>query len=440
MKKVKSLALKEKQGIFYNKVLYGKERVLILCTGRQVGKTHTMLAIMGKLLYNSKVNLKIGFLTFTHSHNRDNIRNFKNMFSIVNNMTEYNLSNGIVKFRNSTIKFLSAQQNEKIRGNSFDYLFIDEACFINSNLYFESIQPTISASLSQPLTDLFSDGIDKVAKIGGKLIIASTPKSRNWFFDKVNQASYNDNYYLMRFRSIDSEGLWSQELLDEYKRTTPERIYKCEYDAEFLEAGNGLFQFNNAKINNEEYNKGNTNKEYFIGIDYGAVNDYTVITIMNRDKYIQELIRFKEKTTLEILDIIREVITKYNNKGRIIAIYSEQNGVGLLISNDLYKEYPSLVTKFNTTNERKNELINQLSVDFEQNNIKFNPNDENLNILQSELDGYVMIEKNNKITYTGTNGHDDCVMSLGICNYAIKQKNVKVDMIGVIAPNYKRRF
>ena len=439
MKKVKSLALKEKQGIFYNKVLYGKERVLILCTGRQVGKTHTMLAIIGKLLYNSKMNLKIGFISLTHSHNKTSIRNFKNMFSMVDNITDYNLSDGIVRFRNSTIKFISAEQGIKIRGNSFDYLFIDEAAFIHNDIYNEALQPTISTSLSQPLTDLFNDGIDKNTKIGGKLIIASTPKTRNWFFDKVNEASYNDDYYLMRFRSIDSEGLWSQELLDEYKRTTPEKIYKCEYDAEFLEAGNGLFQFNNAKITIDEYNKGNTNKEYFIGIDYGAVNDYTVITIMNKDKYIQELIRFKDKTTLEILDIIREVITKYNNKGRIIAIYSEQNGVGLLISNDLYKEYPSLVTKFNTTNERKNELINQLSVDFEQNNIKFNPNDENLNILQNELDGYVMIEKNNKITYTGTNGHDDCVMSLGICNYAIKQKNIKVDMIGVIAPNYKRR-
>lgn len=440
MTKQKSLGLKEKQGIFYDKVLYGTERTLILCTGRQVGKTHTMLAIMGKLLYNSGKPLDIGFISLSHDHNKTNIRTFKKMFEAFNIITKYNLSDTIINARKSTIKFLSAEQGERIRGKFFDYLFIDEACFINNKVFFESIQSTISTSLSQPLTDLFSDGVEKVGKIGGKLIIASTPKTRNWFFDKVNEAAYDDDYYLMRFRSIDSEGLWSQELLDGYKRRMPERIYKCEYDAEFLEAGNGLFQFNNAKINNEEYNKGNTNKEYFIGIDYGAVNDYTVITIMNRDKYIQELIRFKEKTTLEILDIIREVITKYNNKGRIIAIYSEQNGVGLLISNDLYKEYPSLVTKFNTTNEKKNELINQLSVDFEQNNIKFNPNDENLNILQNELDGYVMIEKNNKITYTGTNGHDDCVMSLGICNYAIKQKNVKVDMIGVIAPNYKRRF
>ena len=440
MKKIKSLGLKEKQSLFFKKVLYGKERVLILCTGRQVGKSHTLLAIMGKLLYNSKMDLKIGFISLTHSHNKTSIRNFKNMFSVVDNITDYNLSDGVVRFKNKTIKFISAEQGVKIRGNSFDYLFIDEAGFINNDIYTEALQPTISTSLSQPLTDLFSDRIDKTAKIGGKLVIASTPKTRNWFFDKVNEAEYNEDYFLMRFRSIDSEGLWSQELLDEYKQKTPERIYKCEYDAEFLESGNGLFQFKNAIITAEDYNKGNTNKDYFIGIDYGAVNDYTVITVMNRDRYIQELIRFKDKTTQEILIIIREIITKYNKKGRIKTIYSEQNGVGLLITNDLYSEYPSLVTKFNTTNERKTELINQLSVDFEQNNIKFNPNDVNLNILQTELDGYVMIEKNNKVTYTGTNGHDDCVMSLGFCNFAIKEKNVKVELIGVIKPNYKRQF
>ena len=435
MRKKVKLQLKNKQRQFAEKVLYGEERTLIMCTGRQVGKTHTMIAIMGLLLYNSKVNLRIGFISLTTNHNKDIIRRFSEMFRLKEKMTDVNKQDGIITYSNSMIKFLSAEQRERIRGNTFDYLFIDEACFMNSDLYTEAITPLINASLSQPFTNPFEPF---KGKIGGKLILASTPKTRNWFYDLVVESSSNPSMYLMRFRSIDSEGLLSQEVLETLKRRVPERIFNCEYNAEFLDAGNGLFQYKTALIDEDEFYKINTNKDYYIGIDWGTQNDYTVVTIINKDKVIQEIIRVNEKTNSELQEIIEQTVNKYKKIGTIQKIISEQNGIGIFPTKELLTKYPNITQSFSTNNKNKSEIIESLSTAFEQGQIKFNPNDKSIEILKLELDGYVQsIDDKNVVRYTASSGHDDMVMSLAFAHYGVKNRQTSTTMI-INSPDKKR--
>ena len=74
--------------------------------------------------------------------------------------------------------------------------------------------------------------------IKGKCLLISTPKTRNFFYDYCVQDIKNRKLITA---TTEQGGLISRDFLNNIKNTTPEQIYRNEYLAEFMEAGNGLF-------------------------------------------------------------------------------------------------------------------------------------------------------------------------------------------------------
>ena len=87
-----------------------------------------------------------------------------------------------------------------------------------------------------------------------------------------------------------------------------------------------------------------------------------------------------------------------------------------------FDSYDITITTFVTTNNSKNKIINELVLDFEQNNIII-PNNKKL---INELSFYESsITKNNSVTFNAKIGqHDDLVISLAIGNNFIKKLNI----------------
>ena len=69
----------------------------------------------------------------------------------------------IVFSNNSIIKFRSSAQEDSLRGETIEYLIIDEAAFVKESVFQEILLPMLNVR-------------------GKKCLIISTPKGKNWFF------------------------------------------------------------------------------------------------------------------------------------------------------------------------------------------------------------------------------------------------------------------
>lgn len=125
--------------------------------GRQVGKTQTATQIAIKTLveplYGQRV-VKIGFFLPTYKQARMVFKRVRDLISgakgFTFNKTELRVSytgerdgkkvSGFIEFWTS--------ENDNCRGNTYDYVFVDEACFVKGEIWFEAILATASVALS----------------------------------------------------------------------------------------------------------------------------------------------------------------------------------------------------------------------------------------------------------------------------------------------------
>jgi 50S ribosomal subunit-associated GTPase HflX len=116
-------------------------------------------------LFNEKHSKPIGFILPTIKQCKkvlsDIQSRLKGVMIVTFNKTDlivYNTEN------DNKIMFLSAESGDSLRGNTFNNLIVDEACFISSVNYHANIGPTTAVSLSRKV---------------GKLVLLSTPKTKN---------------------------------------------------------------------------------------------------------------------------------------------------------------------------------------------------------------------------------------------------------------------
>ena len=174
--------------------------------------------------------------------------------------------------------------------------------------------------------------------------------------------------------------------------------------------------FTNIQANIIDYKP---NADYvYIGIDFGTGNnqDYTVVTVLNKNSEMVDLYKTNNKPPMEQVDWIVNIINKYPN---VVKILAEVNSIGNVYIDAINKKLKKTkVTKWVTSNSSKKEIIQNLQIAFDQETIKIQ-NDEQL---INELNAFEMNinPKTGTITYAGKKGfHDDTVMSLAIAYNAI---------------------
>ena len=397
---IKPIRLSDKQREIAKSVLNPNVKLIAACTGRQVGKTELAIHLILHWLFNEKNRLPTGFILPTYKQCRkvlsDIQSRLKGIIHVQFNKTEliiYNVLN------DNKVIFLSGESGDSIRGYTFKNLIIDEACFIQSNTYQQVIAPTIGRSLTNNT---------------GKLVLLSTPKAKNWFYDMiVNPPFKNEECYITRFTSEEG-GLISKEILNSYRKNTPEQVFMNEYMGEFVEEGTGLFKYKSSLLDdsvlNMQRNKVISAKEgVFAGVDWGVEDDYTVLTILDKDGHLIEVHKWKQIEWNTIIQNIVNVVSKYR-----CTVYAETNGIGNMPFKELKNRYSNTLA-FTTTNKSKNDIIQKLIMDFEKGEIKI----PNRNDLLVELDSFELnVTNHGNITYGARQGfHDDMLMSLAIANH-----------------------
>jgi len=288
----------------------------------------------------------------------------------------------------SAVEFKSADNYNALRGAGIDMLVIDEAALINREAWEAALRPTLSDTK-------------------GKAIFISTPKGRNFFFELFARGldpAYPE-WESFTFPTEANPYIDKAEI-EEARRTLPDTVFRQEYLAEFLEDSAGVFRNIKACIQGD-FEEPKVGHNYVIGFDVAKHEDFSVITVLDTTtNHVVAFDRFNQIDYTLQIERLKSLAKKYN-----ATVLMDSTGVGDPILEQAIKAGIK-AEGFQFTGVSKQQLIEHLAVQLEQQNITF-PNIPEL-IYELELYQYEITRAGN-VRYTAPQGyHDDTVISLAL--------------------------
>jgi hypothetical protein len=279
---------------------------------------------------------------------------------------------------------------ETVRGRKYHLAVIDEAAIIsNAEIWQAAVRPL--------LTDH-----------RGRALFCSTPRGRNWFWQlfTMGQDPQIPDWQSWQFPTIANPYIHPEEI-DDAKRGLPERVFKQEYLAEFLQDGGAVFRnIDNVCVADVEPRK--PGNRYVFGVDWGKSNDFTCISVM--DTYRKRQV---------YLDRFNQISWELQ-RGRLISLYqrykpgliwAEANSIGDVNIEALQAEGLP-VRGFMTTAQSKAPLIESLVLAIEREDLTLLSDA----VLINELQAYEMSRlSNGGWRYSAPpGGHDDTVIATAL--------------------------
>lgn len=376
------------QKIIHDSINNDHYKYYVLNIGRQFGKS--LLGVNQALYwFFNESNRSIGWVSPIYKQCKKVFSDIDNAFANSQQVfKEKNKTDLILKSHsNSTIQFFSSEVYDNIRGNTFDYLIIDEAAWQQEQAWTEVLRATVLVR-------------------GRKVIFLSTPKGRNWFYALHSLDGVNSQYKSFTMTSYDNPLIVPSEI-DDARLTLPINVFHQEYLAEFIDGGAGVFK--DVLINNSPSGA----ESYFAGIDIGRADDYTVLVVLNNKGQMVYCHRWRHNTWEGILSQLMPHLTKWFAK-----CYVEVNSVGDAIFEQIKAKYKQ-VEPFVTTSKSKQDIIEGLQVAIQ--NKEFSILDIDWLKKELELFTYEYSAKTRSVKYSAPPGfHDDGVMACAIAYHAFK--------------------
>jgi len=375
-------------------------RETTLCCGRRWGKSKLCAYLALKVLLETEKKIWIVSPTYDLSQKVFEylVQWLIKMFpKHASQMISYRPFPRIKTLNGSILECKSAENPTGLLGEELDLLIVDEASRISKRVYETYLFPT-------------------TASRQGKTVFISTPFGKNWFYYKWIENNQRKGSF--RFQSKGNPYFPIEEW-ERARQILPEKVFKQEYLAEFLEGAASVFRGVREIINDTCLKDAVPKRFYVMGVDLGKHHDFTVLTII--DKITYEVVyfdRFKQiDWPLQKARIIAAA-RRYNSSRVII----DSTGIGDPISDDLKRE-GLLVDDFRYTNKSKQQLIEKLSVFIEQKSIIIPPQEELIDELESF--GYYITDAGN-VKYQAPEGlHDDCVNSLALAVWGLQGRAQK---------------
>lgn len=263
-----------------------RHRFRVVCCGRRFGKTTLAVEeIKAVAVYQEA---RIAYIAPTYQQARDIawqilIRELKNISEKINeSRLEIEVQN--TKGTKSIIQLRGWENIETLRGQSFDFIVIDEIASMR-NFYInweEVIRPT--------LTDR-----------KGQALFISTPKGYNHFYDLYNTT--DPDYKSFHFTSYDNPHIPKEEI-DKAKEEIPEDRFAQEYLADFRKTQGLVYP----EFNRERHlttAEPSTVAETLVGIDWGYSNPAGVVRVRvdgDRRYWVDSEYYQSGKTTEQIVE------------------------------------------------------------------------------------------------------------------------------------------
>ena len=332
-------------------------------------------------------------------------------------------SSGVIKSKNatdltitlindSTINFKSGEQRESLRGETCTgILCIDEAAYLSDDIF----------NIVKPWCDFHKS----------VMLIVSTPFVKNGFFWRYYNYGLNNQYNTTTIDwsdekyADDMEFILTSSKLEEYRKILPKNVFKSDYLGLFIDDDGSVFTDFKKCVRHNEIKPSD---RLYLGLDWGAGGDGddTAISVLNQYGKQVYLDYFNKLTPTKQIDRIEKFLLQY--KQQIVVVQTELNSLGTPLT-DFLKERPQISTLkdkfrgFNTTNQSKNSLVQNLQLAFEQNDIEILDDAKQ----ETELAAYTAEynAKTRNVSYNAPIGmNDDICIALMLSYDAYKNGNV----------------
>jgi len=365
----------------------------VVSIGRQFGKSMLGENQALKWLFEEE-GWKIGWISPTYKQAKKVFKEIVNALADCPYIKNVNRGDLIIEaVTDSSIQFYSAEAYDSIRGETFTALICDEFAFFKPEAWNEVLKATVLVR-------------------GKKVLILSTPRGKNQFYQLFNLAEHNDNYISFKGTSYDNPFIDPSEI-EEAKRNLPDHVFRQEYLAEFLDDGSSVFR----NIQEVITKVSNPQGKLYAGVDLGRADDYTVLTIIdetNREVYCE---RWRHLEWSQIITNIVKVLNQYK-PNTFIEVNGTQDAIFEQIRNKVTYNKAS-IKPFVTTAKSKQGIIEDLIVCFEEKEIGIIGHE--FQVHELEVFTYEYNLKTRNIKYSAPTGlHDDYVMSRAISNHALK--------------------
>lgn len=290
----------------------------------------------------------------------------------------------------STISFRSAERMDSLRGRGLDLLIIDEAGSTPDRAWKAELRPSL-------------------VDTGGAMIAIGTPRGRNWFFEwfQRGQDEEIENTQSFRFTTYDNPTIPEEEI-EESRAELPERVFKREYLAKFLEDEGAVFG-NVRERNAKEYDLESAigSAPFTIGVDLGRTKNFTAIDVLDQHGTLVHSERLRGGSWSGIGDAIKRVHERYSPSSTFL----DSTRDNALIQN-LQRDGVA-VEPVRFTAQKKNEMVENLAARLELGEIVLSEDAEQL---IAELEAFEFeTTKAGNIRYTAPAGtHDDHVDALAL--------------------------
>jgi phage terminase large subunit len=164
----------------------------------------------------------------------------------------------------SELSFRSAEREDSLRGGGVDFLVLDEAGAIPDRAWVEELRPTLSDT-------------------EGDMLAIGTPKRRNWFYKWFQRGSSEKYPDVVSFQAPTETNPHIHDAeVESAREDMPDRDFKREYRAKFLDESGGVFTDLEARVL-ADYDPAYVSGEepYSTGVDFARTDDYTVIVTLD---------------------------------------------------------------------------------------------------------------------------------------------------------------
>jgi phage FluMu gp28-like protein len=389
-------------------LLSDENKRIVACMGRQTGKTTT---IAMKAIYFADTNPNVTVL-ITSPSLRQSMIMFDRIATFVYSTPR--LRNKIVRATRTLIHFENGSRiialpcsENLLRGYTAQMVICDEASFMPEEVITQVIFPMLSTT-------------------NGYAIFLSTPWGKDHFFYR---AFVNPAYSVHKVKSEQCP-LIKREFLEEMKANMTREAFLMEYEAEFVEALNSYFPQDlirkcvelAQKLGVELYGSLEAafpSGDYYAGVDFGKLQDYSVITVLKREGDILKLVYMYQFPLETPYSQVIGHLVRAHQKFKFRKVLVDQTGVGEPVLEEIRNQGLGNVEGLKFTVQTKEELLSNLKIAMEQNRLAIPYHRQLCTQINEQQYAY---SKSGHLQFSHPeNSHDDMLWSLALSCMAGKE-------------------
>ena len=361
-------------------------RFKVICCGRRFGKTQLAIDVLTNAIIDGE---NTAYFSTTYKNVSGVWRSLMEVLLPIE-AKRYEGERYFEAITGGTLECWSSEKISTALGRKYHKIVVDEASLIAD----------LEREWNEYLRAMLAD-------YEGEAIFPGTPKGYNYFWRLWNRGDDPtfEDWASWNFPTSSNPHIKQVEI-DSAEREVPQRFFRQEYLAQFIEDAGGVFRGVSA-ISTALPSSPNGGR-YIMGVDWGKSNDFTVISIIDANTNTQVYMdRFNQISWALQRGRLRTLYDEWQPE----VIVAESNSIGDVNIEALEAEGLPVVP-FATTANTKAPLIDALALAIERKEITLLQD----NVQKLELQSYQMKRlPSGRFQYSAPDGgHDDTVIATAL--------------------------